>query len=93
MKAKKIVQDSSKAVKVSVKATGKYLKEYPKAFVSKTPKWQRKFRNIGIILGIIGTGIVTAPVSFPAAVVTAGGYLIWGGGVITAICQGFKESK
>lgn len=52
-----------------------------------TPKFFRVLRSIGLtILAISGT-IVAAPVALPAVVISAAGYLIVAGGVISAISQ------
>ncbi len=52
-----------------------------------TPKFFKILRSIGLaLLGISGS-IVAAPVVFPAAVVTAAGYVAVAGGVISAISQ------
>lgn len=59
-------------------------------YTSPTPKWARHIRNAGIIAGALGGGILAAPALFPAAVVSIGGYLVFGGSVATAIFQGFK---
>ncbi len=52
-----------------------------------TPKFFRVLRNIGLIMAGVGTVLLTAPVSLPAAVVTFGGYLVTAGGVATAVSQ------
>ena len=52
-----------------------------------TPKFFRVLRNIGLIMAGVGTVLLTAPVSLPAAVVTIGGYLVTAGGVVTAVSQ------
>jgi ABC-type xylose transport system permease subunit len=56
-------------------------------WVSPTPKFFKKVRNIGLVMGALGTAIVTAPVSIPILASTIGGYLVAAGGVITAISQ------
>ncbi len=52
-----------------------------------TPRFFKKIRNVGLVVGAIGTAILTAPVGIPVAVVSIGGYLITAGSVITAISQ------
>jgi uncharacterized membrane protein HdeD (DUF308 family) len=52
-----------------------------------TPKFFKVLRNIGLIMAGVGTVLLTAPVSLPAAVVTIGGYLVTAGGVATAVSQ------
>ena len=57
-----------------------------------TPKFFKVLRNIGLIMAGVGTVLLTAPVSLPAAVVTIGGYLVTAGGVATAVSQ-FTNSE
>jgi len=58
-----------------------------------TPRWAKILRNVGIVLTAIGTGIAAAPALFPAAVVSAGAYLIIGGSVSSAIFQSVKKTE
>lgn len=59
--------------------------------VTKTPKFFKIIRNIGLVATGIGIAIATAPVSLPAAVVSAGTYLAWIGGTAASISQLTKE--
>jgi hypothetical protein len=52
-----------------------------------TPKFFKILRNIGLVLAAIGGGILTAPVSLPVGLVTAGGYIVIAGGVLSAVSQ------
>lgn len=52
-----------------------------------TPKFFKKLRNIGIALATISAAIITAPVSIPAGIVTAAGYLGVAGAVATTVSQ------
>jgi len=52
-----------------------------------TPKFFKVLRNVGLVLAGVGTVLLTAPVSLPAAVVKIGGYLVTAGGVATAVSQ------
>ncbi len=52
-----------------------------------TPKFFKTLRNIGLALAAASAAIITAPVSLPAAVVTAAGYLAVAGGVLSAVSQ------
>ncbi len=52
-----------------------------------TPKFFKILRNIGLVLAAIGGGILTAPVSLPVGLVTAGGYIVVAGGVLSAVSQ------
>lgn len=58
-----------------------------------TPKFFRVLRNIGIALAAAGGVILTAPISLPVAVVTAGGYLTVAGGVMTAVSQSAVDGE
>jgi len=49
------------------------------------PKFFKKVRNIGLILGAVGGAILGSPVALPAAVVTAAGYLVTVGIVSSAV--------
>lgn len=46
-----------------------------------TPKFFKKVLKISMLLATIGTALVTAPISLPAGLVAAGGYLITAGAV------------
>jgi len=61
--------------------------------VAPTPKFFKTIRKIGLILGILGAAILTAPVSLPAVVVTIGGYLAVAGGVATSVAQTAVEKE
>jgi ABC-type xylose transport system permease subunit len=52
-----------------------------------TPPFFQKLRTIGIVVGIIGGALATAPVSLPAGIVALSGYLITAGTIITTISQ------
>jgi hypothetical protein len=52
-----------------------------------TPKFFKILRNIGLVLAAIGGGILTATVSLPVGLVTAGGYIVLAGGVLSAVSQ------
>ena len=52
-----------------------------------TPKFFRVLRIIGLTLAAAGGVLVAAPVALPAAIVSAGGYLIVAGSVATAVSQ------
>ena len=54
---------------------------------SPTPKFFRKLRNIGLILGASAAAILAAPVALPVVVVSAAGYLAIACGVISAVSQ------
>jgi len=52
-----------------------------------TPKFWKKVQRVGLVLTAVGTVLATAPVSLPVAVVTAGSYAAFGGGLIAAMSQ------
>jgi len=54
---------------------------------SPTPKFFKKLRNIGLILGATSAAILAAPVALPVAVVSVAGYLAVACGVISAVSQ------
>ena len=55
--------------------------------VQPTSKFFRKIRNIGLCLAAAGAAIIAAPITLPAIVVTAAGYLAVAGGIMTAVAQ------
>ena len=61
--------------------------ELKERWQAKTPKFWQKLQKIGIALGVIGGTIVALPVALPAAVVTAGGYLVAAGTVTATLSQ------
>jgi hypothetical protein len=52
-----------------------------------TPKFFRVLRNVGLTLAAVGGALLSAPVTLPAAIVTAAGYLIVAGTVATTVSQ------
>lgn len=52
-----------------------------------TPKFWKKVQKVGILLTAVGTALATAPVALPAAIITAGAYAAFGGGLIAAMSQ------
>lgn len=52
-----------------------------------TPPFFKKLRTIGIVVGIVGGALATAPVALPVAIVSLSGYLITAGTIITTISQ------
>jgi len=52
-----------------------------------TPKWFKTLRTIGLALATIGGSLIAAPIALPAGLVTAAGYLVLGGGIISAVSQ------
>jgi uncharacterized membrane protein HdeD (DUF308 family) len=60
---------------------------------SKTPKFFRIIRNVGLALIAAGGAVLTAPVSLPALVSTAAGYAAVTGGVLTAVSQATVDGE
>jgi len=58
-----------------------------------TPKWFKILRTVGITLASVGGIIIASPVALPAAIVSAAGYLILGGSIITAVSQTGVKSE
>jgi hypothetical protein len=58
-----------------------------------TPPFFKKLRTAGLILAAVGGVLIASPVALPAAVITAGGYLIVAGSVATAVSQTAIEEK
>lgn len=49
------------------------------------PKFFKKVRNIGLLLGAVGGALLSSPVTLPTAVITVAGYLVTAGIVSSAI--------
>ena len=52
-----------------------------------TSKFFKRLCTIGLCLAAVGGAILAAPVSIPAAIVTAAGYVAVAGGVMTSVAQ------
>lgn len=52
-----------------------------------TPKWFKTIRNIGIALASVGGIILASPIALPVGLVSAAGYLVLGGSIISAVSQ------
>lgn len=52
-----------------------------------TPKFFKILRNVGVTLAAAGGAILASPIALPAGVLTLAGYLVVGGGVLTAVSQ------
>jgi ABC-type xylose transport system permease subunit len=52
-----------------------------------TPRFFRVIRNVGLVLGAVGTTILTAGAALPAVVTTVAGYLVTAGAVAAAVSQ------
>ena len=58
-----------------------------------TPKWFKILRTIGIALATIGGTIIAAPVALPVGLVSAAGYLVLGGSIISVVSQTAVKSE
>lgn len=58
-----------------------------------TPKWFKILRTIGIALASIGGTIIAAPVALPVGLVSAAGYLVLGGSIISVVSQTAVKSE
>jgi uncharacterized membrane protein len=58
-----------------------------------TPKWFKILRTIGIALASVGGAIIASPVALPVGLVSAAGYFILGGSIITAVSQTAVKSE
>ena len=52
-----------------------------------TPKWFKILRTVGIALASVGGIIIAAPVALPVGLVSAAGYLVLGGSIISVVSQ------
>lgn len=52
-----------------------------------TPKWFKILRNVGIALASVGGIIIGSPVALPIGLVSAAGYLVLGGSIISVVSQ------
>lgn len=52
-----------------------------------TPKWFKILRTVGIALASVGGIILASPVALPVGLVSIAGYLVLGGGIISAVSQ------
>jgi len=52
-----------------------------------TPKWFKILRAVGIALASVGGIIIAAPVVLPVGLVSAAGYLVLGGSIISVVSQ------
>ena len=52
-----------------------------------TPKWFKILRSVGIALASVGGIIIASPVALPVGLVSAAGYLVLGGSIISVVSQ------
>jgi hypothetical protein len=58
-----------------------------------TPKWFKVLRTVGIALASVGGIIIASPVALPVGLVSAAGYLILGGSIISVVSQTAVETE
>ncbi|WP_394759865.1 hypothetical protein [Flavobacterium sp.] len=58
-----------------------------------TPKWFKILRTVGIALASIGGVIIASPVALPVGLVSAAGYLVLGGSIISVVSQTAVKSE
>jgi len=58
-----------------------------------TPKWFKVLRTIGIALASVGGIIIASPVALPVGLVSAAGYLVLGGSIISVVSQTAVKSE
>jgi len=60
---------------------------------AKTPRFWKKVQRIAIIAGTVAGIIIAAPVTLPAAVITAAGYVVAVGTAVATTAQLTKEDN
>ncbi|WP_158728828.1 MULTISPECIES: hypothetical protein [unclassified Flavobacterium] len=58
-----------------------------------TPKWFKTLRTIGIALASVGGIIIASPIALPIGLVSAAGYLVLGGSIISVVSQTAVKSE
>ena len=58
-----------------------------------TPKWFKILRTVGIALATIGGTIIAAPIALSVGLVSAAGYLVLGGSIISVVSQTAVKSE
>jgi len=58
-----------------------------------TPKWFKVLRIVGIALASVGGIIIASPVALPVSLVSAAGYLVLGGSIISVVSQTAVKSE
>ena len=58
-----------------------------------TPKWFKVLRSVGIALASVGGIIIASPVALPVGLVSAAGYLVLGGSIISVVSQTAVKSE
>ena len=63
------------------------MKEIVHRVQAPTPKFFKTIRTIGLTLAAIGGAVIAAPIALPVGLVSAAGYLVVAGGVLSAVSQ------
>ena len=58
-----------------------------------TPKWFKILRTVGIALASVGGIIIASPIALPVGLVSAAGYLVLGGSIISVVSQSVAAYK
>jgi uncharacterized membrane protein HdeD (DUF308 family) len=58
-----------------------------------TPKWFKILRTVGIALASVGGVIIASPIALPVGLVSAAGYLVLGGSIISVVSQTGVKSE
>lgn len=58
-----------------------------------TPKWFKILRTVGIALASVGGVVIASPVALPVGLVSAAGYLVLGGSIISVVSQTAVKSE
>ena len=58
-----------------------------------TPKWFKILRSLGIALASVGGIIIASPIALPVGLVSAAGYLVLGGSIISVVSQTAVKSE
>ena len=61
--------------------------------IAPTPKWFRILRTVGVALTSVGGIIAASPVALPVGLVSAAGYLVLGGSIISVVSQTAVQSE
>ena len=69
------------------------MKTIARRLQSPTPKFFKKFRNIGLILAAVSGSIIAAPVTLPVVVIQLAGYLAVASSVASAVSQTAVKSE
>ncbi len=58
-----------------------------------TPKWFKILRTVGIALASVGGIIIASPIALPVGLVSAAGYLVLVGSIISVVSQTAVQSE